>query len=86
MPECRKKGIGRATLQMLMRYGTFSLGITKFVAKINECNLASIRVFEKLGYSQTSYSSMFKEFTFELDVGCEGYTLSESYETLVCPE
>lgn len=41
-------------------------GVRLFRAKIGEKNAASIGLFKKLGYSETSFSEYFKEHCLEL--------------------
>ncbi|KAJ1473065.1 hypothetical protein T484DRAFT_3375803 [Baffinella frigidus] len=48
-----------------MHYGYSRLGARTFVAKIEEDNEASISLFKKLGFEQTSHSSAFKQCTLE---------------------
>eukprot|EP00002_Diphylleia_rotans_P040389 TRINITY_DN9557_c0_g2_i1.p1 TRINITY_DN9557_c0_g2~~TRINITY_DN9557_c0_g2_i1.p1 ORF type:complete len:195 (+),score=49.35 TRINITY_DN9557_c0_g2_i1:73-657(+) len=64
--SCRRKGMAREALQHMMRYGYEFVGIRTFVAKIKESNDASISLFEKLGFSEISRSSVFQEVTLEI--------------------
>jgi len=50
---------------MSFRYGYTILGIRTFEAKIKEDNHASIKMFERMGFVEKSYSNVFKEFTYE---------------------
>lgn len=47
------------------RYSSLQ-GVNKFRAKIGEKNIASISLFEKLGFVKTGRSEIFKEVTLEL--------------------
>jgi hypothetical protein len=65
-------------------------GICKFVAKINEDNVPSLELFtKKLGFVEVSRSTIFKQITLELVVGCKRDELSSydasygSYEQLL---
>jgi RimJ/RimL family protein N-acetyltransferase len=48
-----------------MFYGFNNLGIRRFFAKINETNIESIKLFEKLGYIKVNYSEVWKEIEYE---------------------
>lgn len=62
-PRYRGKGFGREALFLLMKYGiSSSMSITRFFAKINESNLASLGLFKSLGYIEVNYVAAFQEF------------------------
>ncbi|CAL9222489.1 unnamed protein product [Arabidopsis halleri] len=61
----RGKGLGKESVLMMMAYGVMNLEIHKFTAKIGESNTASLSLFRKLGFEDSSYSGIFKEVTLE---------------------
>ncbi|XP_010412402.1 PREDICTED: N-acetyltransferase 9-like protein [Camelina sativa] len=64
----RGKGLGKESVLMMMAYGVKNLEIHKFTAKIGDSNTASLCLFRKLGFEESSYSSIFKEVTLEYTV------------------
>lgn len=50
-PECRKQGIGKAALSQLENYCRKVLGLRSLLAKIEESNTASTRLFSSAGYT-----------------------------------
>lgn len=65
-PSVRRKGLASSALKLIMEYAITKLNVTKFVAKIKDDNLASIRLFEEsLNFKLTSKSEVFKEVTLE---------------------
>ncbi|XP_008229869.1 PREDICTED: N-acetyltransferase 9-like protein [Prunus mume] len=67
-PKSRGKGFGKESALMMMAFAVENLGIHIFRAKIGELNGASLSLFRKLGFEETSYSEIFKEVTLELSV------------------
>lgn len=67
-PKSRGKGLGKESVLMMMTFAVQNLSINIFRAKIGESNKASISLFQKLGFKETSYSEIFKETTLELPV------------------
>ncbi|XP_010488723.1 PREDICTED: N-acetyltransferase 9-like protein [Camelina sativa] len=67
-PRSRGKGLGKESVLMMMAYGVKNLEIHKFTAKIGDSNTASLSLFRKLGFEESSYSSIFKEVTLEYTV------------------
>ncbi|XP_054815377.1 uncharacterized protein LOC129315584 isoform X2 [Prosopis cineraria] len=67
-PKSRGKGLGKETVVMMMAFAIEKLGINIFRAKIGESNAASLTMFQKLGFVQTSCSNIFKEVTLEFKV------------------
>ncbi|XP_029190978.2 N-acetyltransferase 9-like protein isoform X2 [Acropora millepora] len=67
-PSCRRNGFGREALLTMMNYGANHLGIKKYEAKIGCGNKASLSLFHKLGFVETSYSDVFNEWTLQLNV------------------
>lgn len=67
-PKSRGKGLGKESALMMMAFAVENLGIHIFRAKIGELNGASLSLFRKLGFEETSYSEIFKEVTLELSV------------------
>ncbi|XP_074638464.1 alpha/beta-tubulin-N-acetyltransferase 9-like isoform X2 [Acropora palmata] len=67
-PSCRRNGFGTEALLTMMNYGANHLGIKKYEAKIGCGNKASLTLFQKLGFVETSYSDVFNEWTLQLNV------------------
>ncbi|BAT88995.1 N-acetyltransferase 9-like protein isoform X1 [Vigna umbellata] len=67
-PKSRRKGLGKESVLMMMTFAIEKLGINMFLTKIADSNGASLDMFKKLGFVQTSYSNIFKEVTLELQV------------------
>ena len=67
-PKSRRKGLAKESVLMMMTFAIEKLGINIFRVKIGESNGASLDLFQKLGFVQTSYSSIFKEVTLELQI------------------
>lgn len=67
-PTSRGKGIGKESVLMMMAYAVKNLEIHKFTAKIGDSNTASLSLFRKLGFEDTSHSEIFKEVTLEYTV------------------
>ena len=70
-PGSRGKGLGKEAVTAMMAYGSTSLGITTFVAKIGDANAPSLGLFASLGFQEVSRSDVFKEATLELRVDQE---------------
>jgi RimJ/RimL family protein N-acetyltransferase len=60
----RGLGYGWEAMCMMLRYGIETLKISKFEAKIKFSNVASIKMFEKLGFREESRSRVFEEVKF----------------------
>ncbi|XP_073245006.1 N-acetyltransferase 9-like protein isoform X2 [Porites lutea] len=67
-PSCRRNGLGKEALLTMMHYGNTTLGIQKYEAKIGCSNDASLRLFNKIGFTEISVSEVFKEVTLEMNV------------------
>ncbi|KAE9588940.1 hypothetical protein Lal_00012633 [Lupinus albus] len=67
-PNSRGKGLGKESVMMMMAFAIEKHGINVFQVKIGESNEASINLFKKLGFVQTSHSNIFKEVTLEFQV------------------
>ncbi|KAG9473639.1 hypothetical protein GDO78_004115 [Eleutherodactylus coqui] len=52
----------------IMIAGATTLGISTFQAKIGEENLTSVRLFNRLHFTEESYSSVFQEMTLRWEV------------------
>ena len=59
----RRKGLGWEAMLLMLRYGVEKLNVKKFEAKIKIDNAPSIRMFEKIGFKETSRSEVFEEMT-----------------------
>jgi RimJ/RimL family protein N-acetyltransferase len=46
-PNCRRKGLGKEAIILMMLYGHKVLGIRRFYCKINVDNAASLSMFER---------------------------------------
>ncbi|KAL9319540.1 hypothetical protein ACSQ67_011379 [Phaseolus vulgaris] len=66
--KSRRKGLGKESVLMMITFAIEKLGINIFRTKIGDSNGASLDLFQKLGFVQTSYSSTFKEVTLELQI------------------
>nr|GLL34866.1 N-acetyltransferase 9-like protein [Ipomoea trifida] len=66
--KSRSKGLGNETVLLMMAFAVEKFGIHTFCAKIGESNKASLSLFQKLGFVQTSYSQIFSEVTLELPI------------------
>ncbi|CAN8268515.1 unnamed protein product [Cochlearia groenlandica] len=64
-PKSRGKGLGKESVLIMMAYAVENLEIHKFTAKIGDSNTASLSLFRKLGFEESSYSGIFKEVTLE---------------------
>ncbi len=64
--DYQKKGIGRAATCAMILYGAKRLGIQRFFCKINDDNIASLRLFKSLGFVQCDYAECFKQVELEL--------------------
>ena len=62
----KRKGIGRSAVCSMILYGSQELDIYRFFCKINEDNIASIKLFESIGFVQCSYAACFKQVELEL--------------------
>ncbi|KAL5653337.1 hypothetical protein ACJX0J_038795, partial [Zea mays] len=59
--KSRGKGIGQEAILLMMAIAVEKYGIHTFRAKISESNMASLKLFRKLGFKDASYSVVFKE-------------------------
>lgn len=59
---CRR---GWEAMCLMLLYGINHIDVKQFVVKISMVNLRSIQMFLKLGFVETSRSSVFQEITFE---------------------
>eukprot|EP00903_Cladosiphon_okamuranus_P015391 g14215.t1 len=67
--RCRRRGLAKEAVMMLMRYAVDHLGATTFYCKIGDANAPSRALFEKLGYSKHAYVEAFKETELRFEVG-----------------
>ncbi|OIT31249.1 PREDICTED: N-acetyltransferase 9-like protein [Nicotiana attenuata] len=65
-PKSRGKGLGKESVLMMMAFAVDNFKIHTFRVKIGELNQASLGLFQKLGFKETSYSKIFNEMTLEL--------------------
>ncbi|KAK1269340.1 hypothetical protein QJS04_geneDACA005250 [Acorus gramineus] len=66
--KSRGKGLGKEAVLMMMAFAIKKFDIQRFRAKIGESNVASLNLFQKLGFEEVSRSGIFKEVTLELEV------------------
>lgn len=62
------KRLGWEAMLLMLRYGAQYLNIKTFVVKVGESNEKSLRMFGKMGFQETSRSSVFKEVTLQKSV------------------
>ena len=68
-PRCRRRGLGKEAVLLMMQYGIVHLGVTSYVAKISTNNAPSMSLFEnKLGYVETARIEDFEEVHYRWDV------------------
>jgi RimJ/RimL family protein N-acetyltransferase len=67
----RGRGYGIESIRLMINYALKFLKnpkLERFIVKIDENNFASIKMFEKLGFIQYSYSKIFKQVSLKLDI------------------
>jgi RimJ/RimL family protein N-acetyltransferase len=64
--QYHRKGYGYSATILMLLYGAKQLNIQRFFCKINEDNISSIRLFQRLGFIQCNYAECFKQIEFEL--------------------
>ncbi|KAM7271128.1 hypothetical protein ACFE04_030342 [Oxalis oulophora] len=67
----RGKGLGKESVLMMMAYAVENLDIHLFQVKIGDSNEASLNLFKKLGFEESSHSEIFKEVTLVLQITSE---------------
>ena len=60
--------LGWEAMLLMLRYGAETLNIKQYQAKIKMENNASLKMFHKIGFSETSRSEVFQEITLACDV------------------
>ena len=66
--DFRGQKLGWEAMILMLLYGAKNLKIDKYEAKIKLDNDASIKMFEKLRFVQTSKSEVFQEVTLEVEI------------------
>ena len=66
--EARGKKMGWEAMMLMLRYGVEMLKISRFEVKIKTDNVASVKMFSKLGFEEQSRSEVFNEITSVLVV------------------
>ena len=66
--EARGKKMGWEAMMLMLRYGVEMLNISRFEVKIKTDNVASVKMFSKLGFEEQSRSEVFNEITSVLVV------------------
>jgi len=75
--ENRCNGFGSESVRLMMSYALRELSqLKKFFVKIDESNVASVRMFSKLGFEKYDYVEAFKQVSLEIN------TLNVKSETL----
>lgn len=69
--SARGKKYGFEGLILMLLYGINFININTFVAKISFDNIISMRMFNKIGFTEISRSEVFKEVTLEKVVTTE---------------
>ncbi|KAM3958247.1 microtubule-associated Nat9 [Aphomia sociella] len=70
-PSARGKKLGWEAVILMLIYGIKYIKLKTFEAKISVTNVISIKMFEKLGFSEISKSDIFQEVTLEKEVSQE---------------
>ena len=80
-PAYRRRGVAYIALQLLLSYATdpaspspLPVPKEKFVARIGDKNVASIRLFEKLGFSVTKRVAVFEEVELRFTDASKAWT------------
>ncbi|XP_066927403.1 N-acetyltransferase 9-like protein [Clytia hemisphaerica] len=63
----RGQGLGKEAVNVMMFYGFKYLNVKLFSVKIGFDNVASIKLFTNLGFTEESRSEVFREVTLNLD-------------------
>ncbi|BFZ17669.1 hypothetical protein BsWGS_20708 [Bradybaena similaris] len=66
-PSARGRGLGKEALCSMMRYAQDSLKTKTFISKIGCENVASLKLFQSLGFTEISRSEVFQEATLAFD-------------------
>lgn len=61
----RRRNLGAELALTMMHYGATRLRVRRFFVKIHENNRASLRLFEKVGFSKCAYAACFGEHELE---------------------
>lgn len=64
----RGKGYGTDAVLLMLHYAIKRLEVERFYCKINEKNDASLKMFKKLQFTETTYVPAFKEYELELEI------------------
>ena len=84
--QYRGKGFGIESIYLMMNYALQFLAsplVEKFIVRIDETNLASIKMFEKIGFLKCNYSAVFKQVTLKLDINENFYKTSDKETTFL---
>ncbi|KAK0420884.1 hypothetical protein QR680_014946 [Steinernema hermaphroditum] len=63
----RGQGLGSEIVSMMMQYAMNQLKLSHFEVKISDDNAKSSKLFQRLGFEESSYSEVFRERTFKFD-------------------
>lgn len=80
--SCRNGGIATEALRMMMHYCHTTIGVTVYIAKISDTNLASKHLFEKFGFVQIGFSKVFNEVTLELHLDEKHNSIDQCYQVV----
>ena len=50
-----RKGLAQEALELIMHYGIKQFGLTSYIAKIQNNNLPSIKLFEKISFTKVNH-------------------------------
>ena len=79
----RGQGLGKEAVIVMMYYGHTYLNVELFSVKIGYDNLASIKLFSKLGFTEVSKSDVFREVT--LNLKCSSHEFKTNIMNIVEP-
>jgi len=82
--KCRRKGLARESLALLMNYAIDELKINCFIAKISVDNVASRNLFESLGFQLTSEANIFQEISMSLPITTKQSIQEQIFGSFVC--
>uniref|UniRef100_A0A1I7Z211 N-acetyltransferase 9-like protein n=1 Tax=Steinernema glaseri TaxID=37863 RepID=A0A1I7Z211_9BILA len=63
----RGKGLGSEIVSIMLQYAMDRLKLSHFEVKISDDNARSSKLFQRLGFEESSYSEVFRERTFKFN-------------------
>ncbi|KAI4471162.1 n-acetyltransferase 9 [Holotrichia oblita] len=73
-PDSRSKGYGFEAMMLMFLYGIEKLNVKQYVVKITMDNNPSLQMFMRMGFVETSRSTIFQEITLEKVINSEWIT------------